>query len=166
MTEKGTTAEALTVPESLVPKAEKLLRGYIVGAMGFGLIPIPVIGIASLIPIQLSLVAELADLYDVPFKRDRDKSALAGALGGLLAQILSRSKFSLMTRAIPVLGPVIGFITFPILAGASTYAVGHVFIRHFESGGTLLDFKVNKVKAYFKSKFRQGKTVAAAMRRG
>jgi hypothetical protein len=36
-----------------------------------------------------------------------------------------------------------------LLGGASTYAVGRVFIQHFESGGTLLTFDPAKVRDYY-----------------
>jgi len=37
----------------------------------------------------------------------------------------------------------------PIVAGAATYAIGKVFVRHFASGGTFLTFNPEKVKDYY-----------------
>lgn len=46
------------------------------------------------------------------------------------------------------------------ISGAITYAIGQVFIQHFESGGTFLDFDPKKVKEYFMEQFEEGnKTV-------
>ena len=45
----------------------------------------------------------------------------------------------------------------PAVNGAFSYAVGRVFIRHFESGGTFLDFDADKVRGYFNEQFREGK---------
>ena len=53
----------------------------------------------------------------------------------------------------------------PAAAGASTYAVGQVFIQHFESGGTFLDFDPDKVKAYFAEQVEKGKLVVADLRK-
>jgi hypothetical protein len=49
----------------------------------------------------------------------------------------------------------------PTLAGASTYAVGRVFIQHFECGGTILSFDPEKVRAHFEKEFEEGKKVVA-----
>jgi hypothetical protein len=41
----------------------------------------------------------------------------------------------------------------PGFAAAVTWAMGRVFIQHFETGGTLLDFNAEKMRDYFKSEF-------------
>jgi hypothetical protein len=48
----------------------------------------------------------------------------------------------------------------PGVAGAATYAVGKVFIQHFESGGTLLNFNPDSVRDYYKQELQKGKTTA------
>ena len=37
-------------------------------------------------------------------------------------------------------GTVIGALTMPVVSAGATYVIGKVFIQHFASGGTLLDF--------------------------
>ena len=49
----------------------------------------------------------------------------------------------------------------PALAGASTYAVGKVFVQHFESGGTFLNFDPEDVRDYYAEQFEKGKAAAA-----
>ena len=44
-----------------------------------------------------------------------------------------------------------------------TYAVGKVFIQHFESGETFLTFYPEKVKAYYAEMFEEGKKAAEAV---
>jgi len=53
----------------------------------------------------------------------------------------------------------------PAVAGASTYAVGQVFIQHFESGGTFLDFDPEKVKGYFAEQFEKGKLAVGDLKK-
>ncbi len=50
-----------------------------------------------------------------------------------------------------------------LFCGASTWALGKVFIQHFESGGTFLDFKPEEVKEYFKAQFVEGRKMATTM---
>jgi hypothetical protein len=47
-----------------------------------------------------------------------------------------------------------------IIGGASTYALGKVFIQHFESGGTFLDFDPEKVKEHFATLYKEGENIA------
>ena len=42
-------------------------------------------------------------------------------------------------------------------AGATTYAIGKVFVRHLESGGSLLTFDGKKMKGYMEKALDEGK---------
>ena len=47
-----------------------------------------------------------------------------------------------------------------IFSGAYTWALGRVFIQHFESGGTFLNFDAEKVREHFKAEFEEGRKMA------
>ncbi|MCB2198616.1 YcjF family protein [bacterium] len=162
----GNSIKVVEVEEPLTPKADKVVRNHVIASMGFGLIPIPIVDIASLIPVQMSLVAELAELYGCSYKRDRDRSVMAGVLTGILSHHFASGKYRFLVHTIPVVGPLLSMATFPVFAGASTYAVGKVFIQHFETGGTLLDFKPEKVKSFFREQYEQGKRFASGVKTG
>jgi hypothetical protein len=49
-------------------------------------------------------------------------------------------------------------ISTPIYAGATTYAIGKVFVYHFEAGGKVNDFNIDNMKEEFKDLFEEGKT--------
>ena len=66
---------------------------------------------------------------------------------------------------LPVVGSIIGGVTVSVFAGASTYALGQVFKRHFESGGTILDFDPARLKKLYKEQFEKGKKVAEQLRK-
>ncbi len=46
-------------------------------------------------------------------------------------------------------------LTVPTFAAASTYAVGKIFVQHFESGGTVLSFNPDKVRDYYEAELKQ-----------
>ena len=72
-----------------------------------------------------------------------------------------------LAKAVPGLGTATtGVITVSVLGGATTYALGSVFVQHFESGGTLLDFDAKKMRAYFSNKLEEGKGVVADLKPG
>jgi len=147
-------------------RAQKVIRKYVVASAGLGLIPVPILDVASLIPVQIALVAELADIYGLQFRDNRDRSILSGILSGLITHALASRKFIYLMRSVPMVGPLLGLVTFPVFSGAATYAAGRVFKHHFEMGGTLLDFDPDKVKGYFSEQFEKGKQVASNMKSG
>ena len=68
-------------------------------------------------------------------------------------------------KFIPGVGSILGGVTMAVLSGASTFALGEVFKKHFETGGTFLDFDPQRLKNYYNEKFEKGKQVAEDMRK-
>jgi hypothetical protein len=64
-------------------------------------------------------------------------------------------------KFIPGVGSMLGGVTLAVLSGATSYALGEVFKKHFETGGTFLDFDPSRLKKYYDEKFEKGKEVAA-----
>ena len=50
-----------------------------------------------------------------------------------------------------------------VLSGASTYAIGQVFIWHFSTGGNFMDFNFDKAREIYEREFEEGKKVAKEM---
>jgi uncharacterized protein (DUF697 family) len=143
--------------------ANKIVKRYTWWSVGAGVIPIPFLNLGALAGVHLKMLHRLAQHYDVPFSDNRGKSILAALIGTITADSLSWGGFSGFVRSIPVIG-VMGAATLPIYAGAITYAIGKLFIQHFESGGTFLDFEPQKVKDYFKELYEEGKAKASKLK--
>jgi uncharacterized protein (DUF697 family) len=94
------------------------------------------------------MLRELSHVYDVPFSAHRAKSlvaALAGGLGyGLSGDLLTR-----LVKLVPIAGPVLAGMAFPTAAAAITSTIGKIFMQHYETGGTLLDFDPERTRAYY-----------------
>jgi uncharacterized protein (DUF697 family) len=67
--------------------------------------------------------------------------------------------------SIPVVGSIAGLATVPAFNYASTVAVGRIFQKHFASGGTLLNFDAESMKATFASEMRRAADEAKAATR-
>ncbi len=156
--EKSKTQEAAV--EAKGKGTDKTLRNHIIGAMGVGLIPMPVVDLVALIGIQLNMLRKLAKAYDIPFSKDKGKNILASLIGGVLPLPLAATFYSLV-KSVPFLGQTAGAVAMPLLAGAITYAVGKVFTQHFATGGNFLDFDPDKVRDYYEEMFEEGQKVAA-----
>jgi uncharacterized protein (DUF697 family) len=161
--EAATESINATKTEGREERLEKLSKYHILASMGVGLIPLPIVDIAAMMGIQLNMVRKLAEEYDVPFKKDAGKAIISSLMGGVLPIPVGFALISLI-KFIPLIGQTTGAVTMPVVAGASTYAIYKVFVKHFESNGTFMDFDTSKAKTYFKEQFSKGKTVAADLK--
>jgi uncharacterized protein (DUF697 family) len=118
-------------------KAAKIIRNHVLAAIGGGIIPMPVLDAAVLAGIQIRMLRRLAVVYEVEFSEQRANS-IVGALLGVSATATA----ALVLGAIPVVGRVLAISS----GGASTYALGQVFVKHFESGGTFITFDPERAK--------------------
>ncbi len=142
---------------------EKTLMHHVVGAMGVGLIPIPVVDLVALTGIQLNMLRKLAKAYDIPFSKDKGKNIIGSLIGGGLPLPLATTFYSLV-KSVPILGQTTGVLAMPLLAGATTYAVGKVFNQHFATGGNFINFDPDKVRDYYEEMFKEGQKVAAELK--
>src|SRR4051794_20211907 len=109
--------------------ANQIVDKYVRWAAGAGLIPIPLVDIASVTGIQLKMLSDLSGLYGVPFAKNRGKSVLGSLLGSIVPTNMAYGTVGSLLKAVPVIGTVLGVLTMPAFAGASTYAVGKVFVQ-------------------------------------
>lgn len=151
------------VEENKLAVAHKLSHRYTLWSMGAGLIPLPLVDIGVLAGIQLKMLHRLSGHYGVKFSENAGKSIIAALLGTITTDSLRTSTFTSFVKSLPLVG-FIGAISMPIYAGATTYAIGKVFIQHFESGGTFLDFDYKKVKDYFAKQYEEGKLAVSKLK--
>ena len=145
--------------EKLV-NAKNKINTYVFWSLGAGLIPVPIVDLIALSGIQVKMISELSKLYGLPFSKNIVKSLIGALLGSSLPVQVSLPLSSLL-KTIPVIGQTTGAVTMPVMGGASTYAVGKVFLQHFASGGTFLDFNPEKVRDFYAEQFKEGQKVAS-----
>lgn len=162
-----TKEETVAANEIIVEDADQakldasnaLVKKYMYWSMGAGLLPIPIVDVLSVSGIQIKMLTEISKVYDVKFSKNATKSIIAALLGGISADALSKSYLTSLIKAIPIVG-VVGSVSMPVYSGATTWAIGKVFIQHFATGGTFLNMDPQKVKDYFADLYQQGKTIA------
>ena len=161
--ETTTTGVVEDADQTKLNLSHELVKKYMWWSMGAGLIPIPLVDIAAVSGVQLKMLNELAKVYDVKFSKNAGKSIISALIGGISADALSKSYITSAVKSIPIIG-IVGAVSMPIFSGATTWAIGKVFIQHFASGGTFLDFDPKKVKEYFMNLFKQGQEMAHGMK--
>ncbi|WP_299146408.1 DUF697 domain-containing protein [uncultured Tateyamaria sp.] len=100
-------------------------------------VPLPYVDLVSLGAVQLSMVRDLGKLYGVDAKDDAIKCAISALLGTLGPAALSGSLLGSSLKLIPGGGTLLGSAGLAAAGSAATYAIGQVFISHFEEGGTV-----------------------------
>ncbi len=160
---EDTTADSATPEEDRLTQAGKVIRNYSLGNVAMGAIPLPLVDLAGMTAVQLKMLHSLSKLYDVPFSKDLAKSAVSSLLGSSLPLHFAGPASASLAKFIPFIGQGLAYATLPVFSGASTYAVGKVFVQHFESGGTFLTFDPEQVRAYFDEQMKEGKNIAKEM---
>ena len=137
--------------------ASTIIRNHVVWSMGASyLVPLPVADILAVSALQVDMTRQLCRVYGVDFAETQGKTIVTSLTTSAMTKAGARS----LIKLIPGIGTVVGGVATAVLNGASTYAMGEVFKKHFSSGGTFLDFDVARLKKVYNEKFEKGKDIA------
>ena len=145
-------------------KSAKIVNKYILWSLGAGVIPIPLVDMAAVTGVQLKMIKEISRVYDVEFSEVKGKSIITSLLGSIIPNSLSAGALGSAFKLIPVIGWYAGSVSMSAFSGAATYAIGKVFIQHFASGGTFLEFNPDTMRQHFKEEFEKGKEKVKEMK--
>jgi uncharacterized protein (DUF697 family) len=134
----GATAVASNGDQRL--RAAKVVDRFSFWSGVAGLLPVPFVDLAAVAAVQIQMLRVISRIYDVPFSENRGKALIAGLFGTVIP-VSTGVGMASVVKGIPIAGTAVGALVTPALAVAATYAIGRVFIQHFASGGTLLDFE-------------------------
>ena len=147
--------------ETRLVEANQIVRNYALASIVPSLLPVPMLDLGLVTAVQLKMLHSLANTYDIKFKDELGRSSIAALVGGTASLSMARVVSSAV-KAFPGVGSIVGAVTMPTINGGLTFAIGKMFVQHFESGGTFLDFDPTKVRAYFEKEFAEGKELVAA----
>jgi uncharacterized protein (DUF697 family) len=159
-----------TVPltgEQREEAASQLVDRFSLWSGAAGLIPVPLIDVVAVGGVQLQMLRRLSEIYAVPFTDNRGKSVIASLAGAIISASTATTTamtFGTLVKGVPGIGSAVGALTMPVYSAGATYVIGKVFMKHFASGGTLLDFNPPDYREFIKvqqAKFRR-KTAPSA----
>ena len=157
----------MTMEEKIKSKkevtGESIIKKHMYWSVSAGLIPFPLIDIAAVSAIQTDMLKSLCDFYKVDYSQEKGKAWITALTAATLSSVLARTGASVV-KAIPAVGTLVGMTSMAILSGASSYAVGNVFVNHFEEGGTLYNFNTDNFKKFYQEKLEDGKELAKKMK--
>jgi uncharacterized protein (DUF697 family) len=144
-----------------VTQAMEIVKRNMLWSAAAGVVPVPALELVAITAIEVKLVKELAEHYDISFRKDLAKTAVLSLVGSLGSIAIGKMIALSSLRIIPVLGQLVAAVSVPGMAAAITYAIGKVFVSHFEAGGTLLDFDPAKMRDFFRAEFAKSVKNAA-----
>ena len=141
--------------EEKAQKANDVIKNHIGFAASAGLIPIPGADLAAVTAVQLNMLRQLANLYDIKFMENIGKNIITAIAGSSIARVAAS-----LVKIIPGVGTVVGEMSMAAMSAASTFALGKMFARHLANGGTLDNFDVRSSKKVYDEELKNGKKVA------
>ena len=144
------------MPETI----DEIIKKHVIFSMTAGAIPIPLADIAAVTAIQLDMIKDIAELYDVPYDKNKGKSIASALAGASFARVGAS-----IVKTIPGIGTLAGLASQVILSGASTYALGKIFESHFSAEGDLFNLETDSVKQKYKEFLKKGKDFASNLRK-
>lgn len=144
-------------PVSRIGRAEAIIQRNLLWSLGAGLLPLPLLDVVLASGVQVKMLKELSDLYEVKFTESLVKKALISLLSSVGGVAAGTALGASISKLVPVVGTTLGVATLPVFVGTFTYATGRIFLMHFESGGTFLDFDPHAMRKHFKEEFEKAK---------
>ena len=145
-------------------RAAMLLNDYTVASMTIGLVPVPLADVAALTGVQFRMLNKLGKLYGEKISAHRAKTLITSLVGGSvpLASVSAAS----LAKLVPGFGTTAGTLGMVSMGGASTYALGRVLIRHFESGRDLDQFSAASAHDSFSEELKVGTRLVKKLKFG
>jgi len=125
-------------------EAQNIVKNNVMASMASGLIPVPLFDVISLTNIQFNMIQKLAEHYEIPAD-NISRSLITSLISGTLP-VASVLGLGSLIKSVPGIGSLAGSGSVAIISGAIGYAVGQVFIRHFEYSIEFLESALVKDK--------------------
>jgi len=129
--------------------AMRIVRRYVGLSAVAGLITVPALDVAALGSVHVALIKELSDYYGAEFSEHTARNILIAIGAGLVPGAIGSSLGRKALRLLPFVTHGAGLMVMSAFSAGVSYALGNVFIRHFEAGGTLDSFNTRNLHQIF-----------------
>ena len=135
------------LPQYRREAADRIVRHATLFNLVAGMEPIPLIDIPVLLSTQIRMVFRVAALYNEPLGSRPTRELIVTIGGGLFFRYLAEEA----AKAMPFGGDLVS----GAIAGAGTWALGHVAIEYFEGGKQLTAAQLRELFARFYRRYRE-----------
>lgn len=120
--------------------AMQIVYRYMAASSGAALVPVPGLDIVLLAGIHVALIKRLCEHYHVDFSEHTARNLLVAIAASIVPGTLGSFTGHKFLRLLPPGLSLFGWAVMSASSAAFSYALGRLFIRHFEAGGTLFSF--------------------------
>ncbi len=122
--------------KQLRKRALKIVNNYTLLSGGMGLIPNPFyqVAVGGLLG---KMLYDLSELYGTSLTKQKNKAIIAAVLGGAHSEWITAYLGNNIEKILPDMAAIGNTIARPVVAVGITYAIGRLFVKHFESGAWL-----------------------------
>jgi uncharacterized protein (DUF697 family) len=141
----STLPQAASMPDPATARrrarALRIVDRYVVYSAVGGIVPLPLVNVASITGLIVRMVKVLSDHYGVAFEKDRARAIVVGFVAGAMPSGLGSVASSTLTYLMPH-SALAGLAVSSATAAACTRSIGRIFVEHFENGAALADLRV------------------------
>jgi len=141
----STLPQAASMPDPATARrrarALRIVDRYVVYSAVGGIVPLPLVNVASITGLIVRMVKVLSDHYGVAFEKDRARAIVVGFVAGAMPSGLGTVASSTLTYLMPH-SALAGLAVSSVTAAACTRSIGRIFVEHFENGAALADLRV------------------------
>ena len=138
-------------------RVAKIIKSTATWSVASAAIPLPWVDLAALAGVQTKMIIDISDQYGQKPSGEIVRSTVSVLLGTLIPAGAAGAMLSSGLKMVPGLGSIAGFASLAALGAAATYAIGTIFVKHFESGGTISSFSAEEVTEDLKEEFSKSK---------
>ena len=102
-------AIAASTPETREEMASNLVDRFALWSGVAGLIPVPLVDVATVGGLQIQMVRRISQIYDVGFSENRGKALIASLVGSLIPATSGVGAAS-MLKAVPIIGTMMNIM--------------------------------------------------------
>ena len=129
--------------------AMAIVHRYVLISAGAGLITPPVLDVWVLAGVHIALIKAIVEYYGGEFSDHAARNVLlaigASLIPGSFGSILGRRAL----RALPFVTPAMRIVSTSAFSAFVSYGLGRLVVEHFETGGTLQTFDVERLHRTF-----------------
>jgi uncharacterized protein (DUF697 family) len=147
--------------------ADQIVNRHVAYSMVGGAVPVPVVDLAAVTAVQLDMLKQLAELYEVELDARSTRAFVTSLTTALAGNALGRVAAS-FAKLIPGVGSIAGGVASLVATGASTYAVGSVVQQLFSQGKSFDELDAaaleERAKAYYAAGLDRARAAATKMK--
>jgi len=118
-------------------RALKIVNSYTLLSSGLGLIPTPFLYQIAVGGLLSKMLYDLSGLYGTSLTKQMNKAIIASVLGGAHSEWITVYLGDNVEKVLPGMVAIGNTIARPVVAAGITYAIGRLFVKHFDTGAWL-----------------------------